>query len=53
MIHTNDMQELQRMVTNLYDPEKSCIVRVLRGITDLQREVTKLKLEIKTLKKEE
>ena len=52
MVHVNDMNELKRMVTNFYDLDKACVARVLRGIGELKREVTRLKLENDTLKKE-
>ena len=52
MVSNNDMNELKRMVTNLYDQEKACIARVIRGITDLINENMKLKMELQTLKTE-
>ncbi len=53
MVHANDITELQRMITNLNEPERSCMVRVLNGFSAMQQEVAKLKLEIKTLKESE
>lgn len=52
MISTNDMNELRRMVTNLYDDEKACISRVIRGIADLSNENLKLKAELQKLRAE-
>ena len=52
MVSANDMNELKRMVTNFYDLDKACVARVLRGIAELKKEVTRLKLENEALKKE-
>lgn len=49
MVHPQDMDELRRMVTNLYDPDKSCIIRVLQGINVLEGEIARLKRENKDL----
>ncbi len=52
MISNTDLNELRRMVTNLYDEDKACIARVIRGITDLMSENHKLKTEVKKLQAE-
>lgn len=52
MVNGNDLNELRRMVTNLYDEEKACIVRVIRGIAELSNENLKLKAELAKLKAE-
>ena len=53
MVHPNDITELQRMVTNLNEPERSSMVRLLNGFSAMQQEVAKLKREIKTLQETE
>ncbi len=53
MVHANDINELQRMITNLNEPERSCMVRVLNGISEMKQEVGKLKREIQALQKAE
>lgn len=45
MINNNDLDELRRMATNLYDGEKARINRVLKGIAELASENAKLKNE--------
>lgn len=52
MISNSDLDELRRMATNLYDNEKARINRILKGITDLVNENSKLKNEIQKLKTE-
>lgn len=52
MISNNDLDELRRMATNLYDNEKARINRILKGIADLVNENSKLKNEIQKLKTE-
>ena len=46
MVHPNDKDELRRMVTNLYEQDKACIIRVLRGIAALEQDVSRLKHEL-------
>ena len=46
MVHPTDMDELRRMVTNLYHDDKACIIRVLKGITALEQTISRLKIEI-------
>ncbi len=54
MINDNDMGELRRMVTNLHnDDDRTLFIRIIKGITDLQLENSKLKGEIKNLKNDE
>lgn len=50
-ISNNDLEELRRMATNLYDNDKARINRVLRYIAELKSENEKLKTEITKLKK--
>ena len=50
MVHENDLNELRRMATNLYDSDKARITRIIRGIADLASENAKLKAELKKLK---
>ena len=50
MVHPSDITELQRMVTNLNEPERSSMVRLLNGFSAMQQEVAKLKLEVQNLK---
>ena len=52
MVGSNDLNELRRMLTNLYDEEKACIARVIRGISDLSTENLKLKAELQKLRSE-
>lgn len=52
MVSGSDLNELRRMVTNLYDEEKACIIRVMRGISDLSSENLKLKAELAKLRAE-
>lgn len=52
MVSVNDMNELKRMVTNFYDLDKACVARVIRGILELKKEVTRLKIENEDLKKD-
>jgi len=47
----DDMAELRRMVTNLYDDDKACILRIIRGITNLEIEISRLNREVSTLQK--
>lgn len=51
MINENDLNELKRMATNLYDSDKARINKILRGITELVNENVKLKIEVEKLKK--
>ncbi len=50
MVHPNDINELQRMVTNLNEPERSSMVRLLNGFSAMRQEVAQLKRELETLK---
>lgn len=50
MLNESDLNELRRMATNLYDEEKARINRILKCISDLTIENTKLKNEIERLK---
>ena len=50
MVNNNDLNELRRMVTNSYDNDKTCIIRILKGINDLINENQKLKSEIQKLR---
>lgn len=45
MINNNDLEELRRMATNLYDGDKARINRILKGIAELASENAKLKGE--------
>ena len=50
MFNNNDLDELRRMATNLYDADKARINRILKGISDLVNENAKLKSENEKLK---
>jgi len=50
MISNDDLTELQRMATNLYDDEKARINRIIRTIRDLVTENAKLKSENEKLR---
>lgn len=49
MIHQQDLTELKRMMTNLYDEDKACVVRIIRGISALELENRQLKSQVKAL----
>ena len=49
MIHKVDLTELKRMATNLYDNDKSCVLRIIRGIGSLEAENNRLRHELKTM----
>jgi len=53
MVNARDLNELRRMVTNFYDDDKACIQRVLRGISELINENTKLKAEVQKLNEQQ
>ncbi len=50
MLDKRDLEELQRMATNLYDEEKARINRIIRTLTELTTENAKLKSEIAALR---
>jgi hypothetical protein len=50
MLSESDLNELRRMATNLYDDEKARINRILKCISDLVIENTRLKSELEKLK---
>ncbi len=50
MINNNDLNELKRIATNLYDDDKARINRIIKGINDMNAEIQKLKAENEKLK---
>ena len=50
MINPNDLNELQRLVTNTYDDDKKFLRRIIVGITEMDRKITALQAEIAQLK---
>ena len=51
MINPNDLNELQRLITNTYDDDKVFLRRILVGIKEMDRKITELRAEIDRLKK--
>ena len=51
MINSNDLSELQRLITNTYDSDKQFLRRILVGIQEMDRNITELRAEIDRLKK--
>lgn len=49
-VHPADLRELKRLATNSYDNDKKFLNRVITGISDLEKEISALKLEIIKLK---
>lgn len=45
-----DLTELKRISTNTYDADKACMNRVIRGISEYDRQVRSLKAEVEALK---
>jgi len=50
MINPNDLNELQRLITNTYDDDKVFLRRILVGIKEMDRKITELRAEIDRLK---
>jgi hypothetical protein len=50
-IGPNDLTELKRLITNTSDAARACLQRIVKGISDYDREVRSLKLENEELKK--
>jgi len=51
MVHSADMIELKRLATNSYDNDRKFLNRVITGINNLEKEVSKLNSEVLQLKK--
>ena len=52
MINKNDLNELNRLATNFYDDDKKFVRRVIHQATLMDREITRLKSENESLRKE-
>ena len=50
-IHKRDIEELRRLSTNAYDDDKRFINRVINGIIEMEREITRLNNELEKSKK--
>jgi hypothetical protein len=49
-----DMSELKRIATNTYEEEKrDQILRIIRGINELESQIRKLQIENESLKKKD
>ena len=51
MINPNDLKELQRLATNLYDDEKKFVYRIIHEATAMDKEIRRLKAGIEALRK--
>lgn len=51
MINKEDLDELNRIVTNTYDHEKAFVRRIITGIAQMDKEIRGLKAVISELKK--
>lgn len=52
-VHPNDLNELRRLATNFYDDDKKFVYRVIKEITAMDREIFRLKTEVRKLNGEE
>lgn len=49
-INQKDMTELKRIATNFYDNDKACINRIIMGISNYEKDIRNLKVEVESLK---
>lgn len=47
----HDIEELRRMATNTYDDDKKFLNRVISGISEMEREIKRLKDDLEKAKK--
>lgn len=47
-----DMVELKRIATNTYDADKAWMNRIIRGISEYEKEIRALKIENEQLKQQ-
>lgn len=47
MVSGSDLSELKRLATNAYNEEKSFLLRVLAGITSMNKEISMLREQVK------
>ena len=47
----HDIEELRRMATNTYDDDKKFLNRVIAGISEMEREIVRLKNDLEKAKK--
>ena len=47
----HDIEELRRMATNTYDDDKKFLNRVIAGISEMEREIVRLKADLDKAKK--
>lgn len=46
----HDIEELRRMATNTYDDDKKFLNRVISGISEMEREIVRLKNDLEKAK---